>query len=110
MSFNLRRDARPLETIIKHQERCAYSLVSISDEMPGPLRPQSAHRVRWYHASFNLRRDARPLETHLGSVVVITLLSFHSRRDVMPLETYHVKIFTLSQLQVSISDEMPGPL
>src|SRR5437016_3365534 len=61
------------------------SMISISDEMPGPWRRVLCLLLSLPHSNFNLRRDARPLAAQRQ----------RSRPRI--------------RLSISISDEMPGP-
>src|SRR6266566_3480759 len=107
--------------------------ISISDEMPGPWRPQHPFAGCLCARYFNLRRDARPLATTIVNSVATPFMDFNLRRDARPLATqlaaeprrcldefqsqtrcqapgdFSIAIAVALRFFISISDEMPGP-
>src|SRR6266699_3258574 len=83
--------------------------ISISDEMPGPWRPQHPFAGCLCARYFNLRRDARPLATTIVNSVATPFMDFNLRRDARPLATSSSRNTCEASRYISISDEMPGP-
>src|SRR6266566_3031643 len=84
-------------------------VISISDEMPGPWRPELVESHDLRQSNFNLRREARPLATPSFIPEHQFKRQFQSQtRSQAPGDLLYLQIQSLNT-RISISDEKPGP-
>src|SRR6266566_598031 len=84
-------------------------VISISDEMPGPWRPELVESHDLRQSNFNLRREARPLATPSFIPEHQFKRQFQSQtRSQAPGDSVLFAV-ALASFSISISDEKPGP-
>ncbi len=135
-SFNLERDASPFATSptmlyvpvqiyvsisnempaplrleIMKDDKVLVMYVSISNEMPAPLRPDGRRIIVCCDCSFNLERDASPFATF----IIEEGFTFEFKVSISnempaPLRLHNRRLQLKVRLKVSISNEMPAPL
>src|SRR6266567_6731085 len=84
-------------------------VISISDEMPGPWRPELVESHDLRQSNFNLRRDARPLATPSFITEHQFKRQFQSQTRSQAPGDWAGGYQPIKTTAISISDEKPGP-